>query len=142
MAALSDLANRTRQEGKATCVFDCPRPVLVEDNLIATHLYLIAQEAVHNAVRHAAARQIEIHLARVNGNIALTVNDDGIGLPPNVSEAKGMGLRIMQYRARMIGGTLDCRNGPDGGTIVTCSVPAGAWLVPSHLDQPGVNRWT
>src|SRR5208337_5622610 len=60
MAALSDLANRIRQEGKATCVFDCPKPVLVEDNLIATHLYLIAQEAVHNAVKHARCQKIRI----------------------------------------------------------------------------------
>ncbi len=53
MAALSDLANRTQQTDKVTCVFDCPRPVFVEDNLVATHLYLIAQEAVHNAVKHS-----------------------------------------------------------------------------------------
>ena len=43
-----------------TCVFDCPKPVLVEDNLIATQLYLIAQEAVHNAVKHAQCQNIRI----------------------------------------------------------------------------------
>ena len=62
MAALSDLADRTQQEGKVTCMFDCPEPVLVADNLVATHLYLIAQEAVHNAVKHARCQNIRISL--------------------------------------------------------------------------------
>jgi two-component system, chemotaxis family, CheB/CheR fusion protein len=62
MAALSDLADRTQQEGKVTCKFDCPEPVSVADNLTATHLYLIAQEAVHNAVKHAQPKNIRIFL--------------------------------------------------------------------------------
>ena len=62
MAALSDLAERTQQEGKVTCTFDCPEPVSVADNLTATHVYLIAQEAVNNAVRHAQARNVRISL--------------------------------------------------------------------------------
>ena len=60
MAALSDLAHRTTQNDKVTCVFDCPKPVLVDDNLVATQLYLIAQEAVHNAVKHSRCRNIRI----------------------------------------------------------------------------------
>ena len=62
MSALSDLADRIQQAGKVSCKFDCPKPVSVADNLTATHLYLIAQEAVHNAVKHARPRNIRISL--------------------------------------------------------------------------------
>ena len=62
MSALSDLAQRTWQEWRVNCGFDCPEPVSVANNLTATHLYLIAQEAVHNAVKHAGPTKIRIVL--------------------------------------------------------------------------------
>ncbi len=79
MAALADLADRTRQEGKPSCTFECPRPVYLADNHAATQLYLIAQEAVHNALKHARARNIRISLES-NQMLVLCVQDDGIGL--------------------------------------------------------------
>jgi PAS domain S-box-containing protein len=105
----------------------------------AIQLFRIAQEAVHNAVKHAGAKQITIRLAAVNGDNVLSVMDDGIGLPSGTAnEPKGMGLRIMQYRARMIGGTLDIRNNPDGGAIVTCLFPAAKQPAASQLQMPCV----
>ena len=93
MAALSDLANRTKQKDKVTCVFDCPKPVLVEDNLIATQLYLIAQEAVHNAVKHARCQNIRISVES-DQLLVLRVQDDGIGIPDQPAENHGgLGLR-------------------------------------------------
>jgi PAS domain S-box-containing protein len=62
MAALIELADRTCKEGQVTCTFDCPEPVAVADNLTATHLYLIAQEAVHNALKHGKPRNIRVSL--------------------------------------------------------------------------------
>jgi len=122
MAALSDLATRTQREGKATCVFDCPKPFLVEDNLIATHLYLIAQEAVHNAVKHSRCQNIRIsvdwdHL------LVLRVRDDGIGMPSQPTERYGgLGLRIMRNRAAIIGATLTIQPAEPTGTLVTCAL--------------------
>ena len=122
MAALSDLANRTRQEGKATCVFDCPKPVLVEDNLVATHLYLIAQEAVHNAVKHARCQNIRISVES-NHLLVLRVQDDGIGIPDQPTENHGgLGLRIMRNRAAIIGATLTIEPAKPAGTVVTCAL--------------------
>src|SRR5262245_55739509 len=80
MAALADLADRTRQEGSMACIFDCPKPVRVADNVTATHLFLIAQEAVHNALKHAQAQNIRISLES-NHSLDLCVHDDGIGIP-------------------------------------------------------------
>ena len=122
MAALSDLANRTQQEGKVTCVFDCPKPVLVEDNLIATHLYLIAQEAVHNAVKHARCQNIRISVES-DHLLVLRVQDDGIGIPDQPTENHGgLGLRIMRNRAAIIRATLTIEPAKPAGTVVTCAL--------------------
>ncbi len=122
MAALSDLANRTRQENKATCVFDCPNPVLVEDNLIATHLYLIVQEAVHNAVKHARCQNIRISVES-DHLLVLRVLDDGIGIPDQPAEEHGgLGLRIMRNRAAIIRAALTIEKALPAGTVVTCAL--------------------
>jgi PAS domain S-box-containing protein len=88
MSALSDLADRIQQEGKPNCQFDCLEPVSVADNLTATHLYLIAQEAVHNAVKHAQPKNIRISLES-NDLLVLGVQDDGIGMPSQPTENQG-----------------------------------------------------
>jgi two-component system CheB/CheR fusion protein len=121
MAALADLADRTQREGKVTCTLDCPQPVTVEDNLIATHLYLIAQEAVHNAVKHGRPRNIRIGL-RANHRLMLTVQDDGTGMAAEPAASQGMGLRIMRNRAAIIGATLTVGPAEPGGTVVTCAL--------------------
>jgi PAS domain S-box-containing protein len=122
MAALADLAERTRQVGKTTCTFDCPEPVHVADNLTATHLYLIAQEAVHNVVKHAQAGEIRIGL-RSDRELYLSVEDDGVGMPVKPSESEGLGLRIMRNRAAIIGATLTISRGEPHGTLVRCVLP-------------------
>lgn len=122
MAALSDLANRIQQEEKATCTFDCPEPVSVADNLAATHLYLIAQEAVHNAIKHGRPRNIRISLES-NDLLLLSVQDDGIGIPAEPVEAHGgLGLRIMRNRATIIGATLTIQPVQPSGTLVRCAL--------------------
>ena len=83
----------------------------------ATHLYGIAQEAVNNATKHGKAKQILIGLTAVNDRITLTVKGDGLGLPKSLAESNGMGLHIMNYRARMIGATLDVRRDGDAGNL-------------------------
>ena len=122
MAALSDLASRTNQKGKVTCVFDCPQPVLVEDNLIATQLYLIAQEAVHNAVKHARCKHIRISVES-DQRLVLRVQDDGIGIPVQPAENHGgLGLRIMHNRAAIIRGSLTTEAAKPAGTVLTCAL--------------------
>jgi two-component system CheB/CheR fusion protein len=96
--------------------------VLVHRNALATHLYRIAQEAVHNAIRHGKAKSIVIRLLTQQDRILLGVKDDGVGFSGPVGKHPGMGLRVMQYRAGMIGGTLVVQHDPDGGTSVLCSL--------------------
>ncbi len=122
MAALADLANRTQQEGKVFCTFECPKPVALADNLTATHLYLIAQEAVRNAVKHARPRNVRITLESDQA-LVLRVQDDGIGMPVRQEEMQGLGLRIMRNRAAIIGAALAVEPAKPTGTVVTCVLP-------------------
>ncbi len=103
------------------CMLDLPgRPITIEDPRAANQLYRIAQEAIRNAVRHAKARQVVVQLEDDGAALRLTVLDDGCGMPPDPLVGLGMGLHVIRYRARLVGGELTIRNRRDGGTEVTC----------------------
>jgi PAS domain S-box-containing protein len=122
MSALAELARQTTEMHALPCSFQCPTPVEIENDNEATHLYRIAQEAVTNATRHSKASAIWIHLEQSEGQLTLEVHDNGIGLPSIRMSGKGVGLRLMEHRCAMIGGTFSARVKPDGGTCIVCSV--------------------
>jgi two-component system, NarL family, sensor histidine kinase UhpB len=85
-----------------------------------TAIYRIAQEALANIGRHAGASSVEIELTAGEGGTELRVRDDGRGFDPLVrAGSTGLGLEGMAERARLVGGELDVRSAPDGGTSVT-----------------------
>ena len=92
---------------------------------VAAQLYRIAQEAVHNAVEHSAAREVLIQLTFGHHDMLLTVQDDGEGFNTKTA-GHGMGLRIMRYRAQCIGGSCEVHTGRGKGTTVYCRVPLEA----------------
>ena len=124
MSALRELTANSGKLFQIACRFDCPRPVLVPNNAVATHLYRIAQEAITNAVKHGHARSIVVSLRRTRSSVTLAVADNGNGLPRDVRTVQGMGLRIMQYRADTIGASLSFERGNRKGTIVLCKFQA------------------
>jgi signal transduction histidine kinase len=126
MAALEELSANTSKWSKAVCVFECEAPVLIQDATSAMHLHRIAQEAVSNAIRHGKARRIVVELSERNGRVALTVEDDGAGLPEGWQKSQGLGARIMAHRAAMIGADFVMDLNPTGGTFVKCSLPIPA----------------
>jgi two-component system NarL family sensor kinase len=95
-----------------------PLPLRVESGL-----YRIAQEALTNAVRHAAARHIEVALVTQPGQARLTVADDGQGFEPNAIPKDRYGLIGLNERARLLGGSLDLQSSPGEGTRVEVKVP-------------------
>lgn len=123
ITALRGLAANVSRMFKVACKLECDPPPLIEDADAATHLYRIAQEAVHNALRHGKPRQIVMSLSCVRDGAELTVEDDGTGLPENWQSGRGLGTRIMAHRAGMIGGVLSIEPNPTGGTFVKCSFP-------------------
>ena len=122
-SALQELALNTGKIFGVACRFDCDPPVSVADHAVATHLFRLAQEAVANAIKHGRAKRISIRLTGDRGRVILKVDDDGAGFPAEIFKSKGMGLRIMQSRVGMMGGTLAIERNPGGGASVICSVP-------------------
>ena len=120
MDGLKELASNMENIFGIKCVCHCPRPVLVEDSFAAAHLYRIAQEAAHNAVRHGKAQQIIINLSRFESGIALSIEDNGSGIPEDLTQTTGVGINIMKYRASAIGARFSIRRRQGGGTSVAC----------------------
>lgn len=122
-AALRQLAINAERLFDVRCSFEQLGSTLNTDSTAATHVYRIAQEAVSNAVKHGRAKRIVITLSGGSHQLRLRVKDDGIGFPDELPEDRGMGVQIMNYRARVIGGTLEIWRDPAGGTAVTCTLP-------------------
>ena len=121
-SALEELASSTSSLAEISCSFLCPEPLQVLDNTLAVHLFRIAQEAVSNAIKHGHAKAVVIALEANDGMVSLRVSDDGIGFDAARSARRGMGLNIMRYRARTIGGTLEIQPNSPSGTVVVCTL--------------------
>jgi signal transduction histidine kinase len=91
---------------------------------IEADVFRIAQEALHNALRHAQAARIEVRLRSERGRLHLTVSDDGVGFDRATVRARHLGLTTMAERARAAGGTLEIESAPGAGTTVRLEVPA------------------
>jgi two-component system, NarL family, sensor histidine kinase UhpB len=99
--------------------------------VVQTAIYRVAQEALTNVTRHAGATVVELDLDEEDGGAELRVRDDGGGFDPAVAArtgsdgpGAGLGLIGMAERARLVGGELDVRSAPGGGTSITLRVPA------------------
>jgi two-component system CheB/CheR fusion protein len=126
MSALQELSTSVANVYDVVCTCDVQDPVLVHDHLVATHLYRIAQEAINNALRHGRASRIVIRLAGRANNLSLTIQDNGSGIPSEPKRKIGMGLHLMNYRARAIGASIEIASGPRAGTVVTCRLRSAA----------------
>ncbi len=118
--AIAELAARVERTCKVRCLFEGSESVQIDDLLIRAQVFRIAQEAINNSVKHAKAKVIEVTLKPVGDRIELTVTDDGVGIAPD-AKMDGLGMRIMHYRARKIGGSLEVTTPPKGGTRISCS---------------------
>ena len=120
VGALQNLAANLSKAFNVSCRLQHSGAVVLNDPRAGIHLYRIAQEAASNAIRHGCARNLVISLDATSKSIMLAVTDDGTGLPADARTKKGMGLRIMDYRAGMIGATFEIQNLPSGGARAVC----------------------
>jgi two-component system, NarL family, sensor histidine kinase UhpB len=132
--ALQDLVDR--EIWKIPCRLEVKPSFHIEADVAAAQLYRIAREAVINANKHAQAREIVVALARSRKEIVLSVTDNGVGLNNTLNSARGLGLPIMKYRARSIGGRLEIESPKKGGTRVACYLPHGP-LQHARRQMPG-----
>lgn len=121
--ALQSLAESTTRSTGVRCVFECPDPVEVTDDATAGNLYRVAQEAVNNALKHAAPSEIRIGLEMRDGTLVLEVDDDGEGMPEKPVKREGIGVRVMRHRAETMGSSFSIGAAPAGGTRVAVHLP-------------------
>jgi signal transduction histidine kinase len=128
-SALRALATRVRETYGTQVRFRSKIwPQLSLDSGASNHIYRIAQEAVNNAIKHGHAREVIIDLHVTGETVTLIVSDNGTGVAPGANLSSGMGLKIMRYRATMLGGEVKIDRRPEGGTrvILSCRQPAPA----------------
>ena len=118
--AIKILTNDIQNTTGINCYFEAPQPVNISDHTISIQIYRIVQEAVNNAVKHADASNIHISLSNTD-RLEFSISDDGKGF--DLTDKKlnnSLGLRIMRYRAGVIGCKLDIESTPGTGTAVNC----------------------
>jgi two-component system sensor kinase FixL len=127
-AALRELAASVETVFRIRCHFrsrGTRKGKRVAEPSVAIQLYRIAQEAATNSVKHGRAKNISIQLSVAKGRLKLCVADDGVGIADERPNS-GMGVPIMNQRARAVGAALSIARRTGGGTLVTCSVGIGA----------------
>jgi signal transduction histidine kinase/DNA-binding response OmpR family regulator len=122
-AALRQLAVHASELFGITCQFKANGQIPPLEPQALTQLYKITQEAVTNAIKHGKARKVSIGLSNGSDKLLLTVQNNGLPFPDLKGHSTGMGLRIMNYRASLIGGSLEVKGTGSRGTLVTCSIP-------------------
>lgn len=121
-AALEELAASATQRSGVPVVFECPEWVELPEHAVALQLFRISQEAVTNALRHGQPRSIHLSIHSQPSGLRLRIKDDGVGIRRQPSPADGLGIRIMEHRAGLIGGALRIEPAEGGGTVVTCTL--------------------
>jgi len=129
VAALRNLVAQTRELFQVECAFACKQEHLDVNAQTGIAFYRITQEAIHNAIRHGQATQINVELAADGLRLCLKIFDNGKGFPPDSKSHSGMGLHIMQFRANSIGGHLTIESQPNKGARIECTVPTNLWSV-------------
>ena len=121
--SFNELAANVSERFKIKCRFEYSPRAHIRAPDGAIHLYRIAQEAINNAIKHGKAKEIIIRLEKTKSVLTLSVEDDGAGFSESARSGPGMGLRIMAYRASVIGATFSIAKLPQRGTRVTCALP-------------------
>ncbi len=129
MHALEKLVMTSKSLYNVLCYFECPEPVVINNNVTATHLYRIAQELITNAAKHAMPSRVYVRLLKGEKHVRLEVTNDGsVFAEPVQNDDQGMGLRIIRYRACIIGASVQFLRRSHGmaGTAAICLVPEAA----------------
>jgi PAS domain S-box-containing protein len=119
--ALHDMVDRQSDSEGPVVRFDAIEDAPIRLQLsFKDHMFRIAQEGLTNALKHAGAQSINITLDVQPDIVRLEIADDGVGLSPSAAESAGLGLKMMRYRAEMIGAHLRIGPRDNGGTVLVC----------------------
>ena len=116
---IQELCQNTENIFSVNCRLKFDRTFSIYDKLIATNLYYIVKESVNNSVKHSESKNIDIIFSIVNERMLLVIEDDGKGFEYG-SKNTGLGLGIMNSRAKMIGANINISDNENRGTRITC----------------------
>jgi two-component system, NarL family, sensor kinase len=128
--ALVWLARRVRESSELLVEVDCPEldPSTLSPEL-STLVFRLAQEALHNTVRHALASRAHIRVNQAGNRLEIEIRDDGVGFDPEQlkldPERCGVGIAGMRDRVELLGGDFSLRSAPDRGTIIQAGLTMG-----------------
>ena len=133
--ALQLLAETVRTNFRTPCECEADASLEIRDTDKEAHLFRIAQEAVTNALRHGKPSHVTISLKQGSGGMCeLRVEDDGVGIKRKKDSAPGgIGVRVMEYRANLIGGRLKITSSRRKGCVVSCQFESA---VPEQETAP------
>ncbi len=119
------------------CSFRAHGDVAIAEEIVASQVYYIVQEAMTNSLKHAKCKKIDIRLERDGDGITAIIEDDGTGIPSLEERREGLGLTTMNYRARMIGGKIAVERGNTHGTRITLTFPAAGKNLMGEVEPNG-----
>lgn len=117
---IDGVALTIERDYRLNCEFYIDKNIHITDESVIKELYYIIDESVTNAIKHSGCTEIKIAMTIKKQMISLNIIDNGCGISGTYSADSGVGLEIMKYRARSIGGFLEAKDNPGGGTIVEC----------------------
>ncbi|MEI6107652.1 MAG: sensor histidine kinase [Opitutae bacterium] len=129
---LEELTASVQSQSGVRCHFASQSPHLVHDSTTASHLFRIAEEAMRNSIRHGQPTALNVSLSNLDQSLLLEITDNGSGLPAAPRKKTSIGLRVMEHRAKLIGGDFRVESIPGKGTSIHCRVP----LLPRSLPVP------
>jgi signal transduction histidine kinase len=129
---LHELASTTSHRFDLECAVECPQPLPACGTNKGIQLYRIAQEAVTNAAKHSGCSRVLVTLVIAGQLFRMTIEDNGHGMAAGLKNPSGMGLSIMEYRARMIGARFSLDTIHGGGTRVLCEMDLKTFTTDAH----------
>jgi len=123
-SAIEELASKISRMYNIKCEYlNYNSDIKIYNSQIAINMYYIVRESVNNAIKHGAASEISITYSSNSDTIFLLINDNGKGFEVSETESAGMGLNLIKYRARAIGGSVEINSEPDSGTVILLKLP-------------------
>ena len=130
--ALRELADDTETLFGITCSLRSDLGESIGNAAVVTNLYYITRESINNAIKHGGADTILLRLSDDADRIFLEIRDNGRGAPPEFMNKRGIGMRIMRYRASIIGGEVAVDS---AGAGLTVRVTLKKQFISAHLRQ-------
>ncbi|NBC03195.1 MAG: PAS domain S-box protein [Bacteroidetes bacterium] len=118
VAALQRLASNAERLFNIECELKNTLNIQFDDPTSLTHLFRIVQEATSNAVKHGNASKVQVDMQANDTQLTVKIEDNGTGFDPDWDQHKGLGVRIMKFRSRLIGANLEISDSSLGGAAI------------------------